>query len=62
MNKIVKALEEYPNLANRALVFLLQDEKNSKKILEWIKKQTEYDIRFARLYEQIRTDDKSAEH
>jgi len=50
--KLIQALEESPNLANRALVMLLDDEENVQKVREWISEQSKFDIRFSRLGER----------
>lgn len=48
-DRMVVALERFPNLANRALVMLMQDPANAAKVEEWIRQNAEVDVRFERL-------------
>jgi hypothetical protein len=50
--KLIAALEEFPNLANRTLVMLLGDEENAQKVKQWIAQQADCDMRFALLAER----------
>jgi hypothetical protein len=52
-DRLTAALERKPNLANRALVFLLQDEEIAARVEAWIIKNAVNDIRFARLGEEL---------
>lgn len=55
-DKLTTALEAFPNLANRALVMLMQDPSNATKVQEWIKEQAQHDVRFSRLGEKAELD------
>ncbi len=52
-DKLAQAFDQYPNLANRALVMLLEDETNVQKVSDWIIERSKFDIRFARLGEKV---------
>lgn len=55
-DRLMAALESFPNLANRALVMLVQDPDNATKVEEWIKEQAQHDVRFACLGERAGLD------
>jgi hypothetical protein len=55
-DRLLVALERRPNLANRALVMLLQDQRNVELVEKWIIRNAENDIRFVSLAEQAGID------
>lgn len=55
-DRLTVALEKFPNLANRALVMLLQDPDNAETVKNWIKENSNNDIRFERLAQNAGVD------